>query len=933
MKCTKCGLNNPTTSHFCSKCGTKLIPKVTAKKKATKKKGAKKKSSKKRPYVSQTKTIKATSASTKELTTGSTFAGRYQVIEELGKGGMGNIYKVLDKKINEKIALKLINLETASDPGTLERFSNELKLARKVAHRNICRMYDLSEEHGTHYITMEFVPGEDLKNSIIRMGPLNPGKAISIAKQLCKGLTEAHKSGVIHRDLKPQNIMIDSNGNARIMDFGIARTVKGEGLTADGVVIGTPEYMSPEQVEGKDVDQRTDIYALGTILYEMLTGRVPFKGKSPISIVFKHKTEKPKDPREFNDQIPEKLALLVLKCMEKDKEKRFQSAVELYEELEQIEENLPTTEQFVPKKKTTTTKQITLTFTWRRFLIPAVLLLATLVILLVPLGKKGLDVDPNKFAVAIFENQTGDESLDLYGPVAADWITQSLSQIEEGEAVSVSETIESLRTSGVETGESLKMSHLRDLAAKTKAGTVISGSYTISGGILRFDAGIIDAGQGKSIHQLEPVGGPADLPMEVIETLRQRIMGTLAIYFNQIPSRTRRILEPPLFDAYQEYLSGMEVFDQDFSQALTHLENAVKLDAEFPAPCIRMAIIYSYKKEFPKAESAISLAEQGRERLDMFERHLLDAFKAELQENYAEGLKFFRQAETLAPEDYVLNCLIGFEAIRLNRPQETVDTFAKIMVPEFVNSSEVGAWRFEVLAEAHHMLGEYLKELEEVDTAQGYFPDNVTFRVTRVRALAALGRIQEVLGVIEESMALTQKSDAPGRIMLEAAQELRAHGYLNESTEIANRAVAWYQGRMQEGTPTEDQRSNLARAFYVAEKWENARTLFKELSEEFPDNIQYKGFLGRLAAREGNAKDAIKISDGLAGLDQPYLYGVHTYSRACIATLLGEDVKAVELLREAFTQGRPFGAYLHRDMDLESLRKYPPFQELLWPSR
>ena len=211
------------------------------------------------------------------------------MIEELGKGGMGSIYKVLDKKVNEKIALKLINMETASDPSTIDRFSNELKLARKVSHRNICRMYDLSEEQGTHYITMEFVPGEDLKNSIIRMGPLNSGKAISIAKQLCKGLTEAHKSGVIHRDLKPQNIMIDSNGNARIMDFGIARTVKGEGITADGMVIGTPEYMSPEQVEGKEVDQRTDVYALGTILFEMLTGRVPLNGKSPISIIYNHK--------------------------------------------------------------------------------------------------------------------------------------------------------------------------------------------------------------------------------------------------------------------------------------------------------------------------------------------------------------------------------------------------------------------------------------------------------------------------------------------------------------------------------------------------------------------------------------------------------------------------------------------------------------------
>ncbi len=926
MKCPKCGFKNSPKSLFCSKCGTQLSSKKTPKK-------APKKTPKKKPYVSQTKTVKATQAGSKELETGSTFAGRYQVIEELGKGGMGSIYKVLDKKINEKIALKLINMETPSDEKSVERFSNELKLARKVSHRNICRMYDLGEEQGTHYITMEFVPGEDLKNSITRMGPLNPGRAVSIAKQLCKGLAEAHKTGVIHRDLKPQNVMIDSQGNARIMDFGIARTMKGEGLTADGMIIGTPEYMAPEQVEGKEVDQRTDIYSLGAILYEMLTGRVPFKGKSPISVAFMHKTEKPKDPRVYNDQITEELSRLVLKCMEKDKARRYQNVGELNAALESIEGELPTSELVLPKKKPTTTKQITLTFTWWRFLVPLLLLLALLVILFMPFGNKGLDVDPGRFIVAIFENQTGDGSFDSYGRVAADWITQSLSQIDEGEAVPVSEVLESLRTMGVETGGIQKMAQLRDLAKHTEAGTVISGSYILTEGILRFEANIIDANRGKSIHTLEPVSGPGESPMEVIETLRQRIMGTLSIYFSQIPSRTRRFLEPPLFEAYQEYLTGMDAFDHDYSQALTHFEKAVELDPEFPAPCIRMSIIYNYQEQFAKAESMVNLANERRERLNLFERFLLDAFVAGLQGNYEEGLNFFRQAETLAPEDYVLNYLIGLETLRLNRTQETVDTFMKIEIPEFVNSTEIGAWRFRVIAEAYHMLGKYLKELEEVSKGQENFPDNIDLQLGRVRALAALGRIQEVLGVIDKSLALKQPSETPGIIMLVAAQELRTHGYLNESKEIANRAVSWYQSQIPAEAPDEKHNSSLASAFYVAEQWENAQKLFKELSEGYPDHLQYKGFLGRLAARLGNKKEALQLSEEIASIDQAYLFGIHTYSRACIASLLGEQEQAVELLQQAFAQGRPFGVYLHRDMDLEPLRDYPPFQELLWPNR
>jgi serine/threonine protein kinase/tetratricopeptide (TPR) repeat protein len=926
MKCPKCDLKNPEKSHFCSKCGTKLSLKQPPKK------ASRKKTSKKKNYVSKTKTIRAKTTA-EELTTGSTFAGRYQVIEELGKGGMGNIYKVLDTKIKEKIALKLINMETASDEKTIERFSNELKLARKVSHRNICRMYDLGEEQGTHYITMEFVAGEDLKNSITRMGPLTPGRAISLAKQLCKGLAEAHKSGVIHRDLKPQNVMIDSKGNGRILDFGIARTLKGEGLTAEGMIIGTPDYMAPEQVEGKELDQRTDIYSLGAILYEMLTGRVPFMGKSPISIAFKHKTEKPKDPRVYNDQIPEDFSRLVMKCMEKDRAKRFQNVDELYAELESVEENIPTTEQVLPKRKPTTTKQITLTFTWWKFIAPVLLLMVALVILLGPFGRKGLDVDPDRFMVAIFENKTGEESLDSYGRVAADWITQSLSQIEEGEAVPVSDTIESLRTLGVETGGTQKMARLRDLAKKTDSGTIISGSYTLTGGILQFDTYILDANRGKHIHTLESVSGPGESPMEVIETLRQRIMGTLAIYFSQIPSRVRRLLQPPLFEAYQEYLNGMDAFGQDYSQALTHFEHAVEKDPGFPAPCIRMAIIYDHKSEFAQAESMVNLANEKRERLNQFERYMLDAFMARLQGNYAKSLEFFRQAETLAPDDYVLNYLIGFESIRLNRPQDTVDTFKKIDIPEFVNSYEVGVWRFRVLAVAHHILGEYLKEFEEVSQGQNYFPDNISLRVGRVRALAALGRAQEIVETIEKSLTLVQQPEAPGEIMLEAAQELRAHGYLNESKEIANRAVSWYQSRVPEEAAGEKQRSDLAFALYVAEQWENAQKIFKELTEEYPGNMEYKAFMGRLAARMENRKEALKISDELAEIDQPYLFGIHTYSRACIASLLGEQEQAVVLLREAFTQGRPYGVYLHRDIDLEPLREYPPFQELLWPNR
>jgi serine/threonine protein kinase len=231
MKCPKCHFENPSETFFCGKCGTQLMPS--------------------RKIPSRTETLETPM---EELTTGSTFGGRYQVVTELGKGGMGRVYRVIDKKTNEEIALKLIKSEIARDKMTIERFSNELKMARKIAHRNVCKMYYLGEEGGAHYITMEYVPGEDLKSMIRMSGQLSVGTAIKIAKQVCEGLEEAHRLGVIHRDLKPSNIMIDKEGNAKIMDFGIARSLQAKGITGAGVMIGTPEYMSPEQVEGKKVE-------------------------------------------------------------------------------------------------------------------------------------------------------------------------------------------------------------------------------------------------------------------------------------------------------------------------------------------------------------------------------------------------------------------------------------------------------------------------------------------------------------------------------------------------------------------------------------------------------------------------------------------------------------------------------------------------------
>ena len=410
-RCPKCDFDNTPDTKFCKECGTQLPPS-------------------KGHIPEATETLRTP---VKELARGTLFARRFEVIEELGKGGMGKVYRVFDTKVDEEVALKLLKPEIAAERDVIDRFRSELKMSRKISHRNVSRMYDLGDEEGTYYITMEYVPGEDLRSFIYRSKTLSPGTAISIAKQVAEGLEEAHRLGVVHRDLKPSNIMIDKEGNAKIMDFGIARSLSSKSITGAGVMIGTPEYMSPEQVEGKEVDQRSDIYSLGVVLYEMVTGRRPFEGETPLSIAHKQKYEAPEDPRKLNAQIPDGLSRVILRCLEKDKEKRYQNAEELHSEMTRIEEEIPTAERGVHKRKPAKSREIRAKkgkIQWGKIALygGAIILLALIVYAGIHLlTGRGEVID--SIAVLPFENVNADPNTEYLCDGITETIINNLSQL------------------------------------------------------------------------------------------------------------------------------------------------------------------------------------------------------------------------------------------------------------------------------------------------------------------------------------------------------------------------------------------------------------------------------------------------------------------------------------------------------------------------
>jgi serine/threonine protein kinase len=253
---------------------------------------------------------------------------RYEILGEAGRGGMGIVYRARDRETGELVALKVLKPEIAADAAIVERFKNELRLARKITHKNVCRIHEFNRAaDGSAYISMEFVDGDSLRHILKRFGAMGLRTGIRIAQQICAGLREAHAQGVVHRDLKPENVMLDREGNVKVMDFGIARSVEA-GTTTTGMM-GTPAYMAPEQAQGKAVDNRADIYALGLILYELFTGATAFTGETPVAVALKQIHETPPAPREVEPALPAHIEKAILKSLEKNPAKRFQSVGEL----------------------------------------------------------------------------------------------------------------------------------------------------------------------------------------------------------------------------------------------------------------------------------------------------------------------------------------------------------------------------------------------------------------------------------------------------------------------------------------------------------------------------------------------------------------------------------------------------------------------------
>lgn len=596
---------------------------------------------------------------------GTVLAGRYEILQLLGQGGMGAVYKAHDKELERVVAIKLIRPEYSSHPEILRRFKQELILARAVTHRNVVRIFDLGQSGGLKFITMEYVEGRDLKSRLLEKGKFAPGEAVSVMLQVCQALDAAHCEGVIHRDLKPQNIMLDAQSRVYVMDFGIARSTELSGMTQTGMLMGTPEYMSPEQARGQHVDARSDLFALGIIFYELLTGKSPYLADSTMAALWKRTQERARPPVELDATIPKPLSEVVQKCLEIETKDRYQSAREIANDLEAWQSTGKTTggrPLAVPAPAPGYWK-------WIAAAMAALLLAGVVALRFKGPAKQAAPHAPVSVLVADFANHTGD-------PIFDDTLEPMFNVALEGASFVNTFNRGQARKLALQlpkSSEKLDEQPARLVAVSQGVGAVVTGELSRRGAKYSLSATALDAVSGNVIAKSEVTAANKDEVLLTIPKLVapiRKALGDTTPESVQLAATLGTFRTTSLESVHQYGLGQEQQFAGKMLDALQSFSKAAELDPNFARAYAGMAAVAGNLGRRQEAEKYAKLAMEHVDRMTERERYRIRGLYYIRTENWQKCVEEYSELTKLYPADNIgQNNLAGCFSYLHNMPR------------------------------------------------------------------------------------------------------------------------------------------------------------------------------------------------------------------------------------------------------------------------
>lgn len=852
------------------------------------------------------------------------FGPRYQVEALLGEGGMGAVYRAYDRELDRTVALKLIRPELGGDANLSQRFRQELLLASKISHKNILRIHDLGEAGGTRFISMAYVEGEDLHQLLLREGRLPVNRAVSIAKQLCAALEAAHSEGVVHRDLKPQNILLDKNGQVYVSDFGLAKSLESDAtqMTMSGQFLGTPRYMSPEQALASPVDHRSDLYSLGLILYEMVTGDIPFRADTTLQTMYLRVHEKPKDPRQLNPDLPAYLVQIILRCLETDPALRYQSAREILDDLESAHPSRP------PRSRQISVALERPAKVW--YVAAGVIVLAVLIALAVPTVRRLLHrgAASNQTSVGIPPLSQGKYLALLPFRVIGD--KNALGYVSDGLVEATAAKLFQMKDIHLASPSAVQSVNvdqpLDKIARRLGVNLVAQGTVQGTADKMRITISLDNVAEGRRLWTSEFSGVPQDLL-----TLEDKIYAQLVTALELKPSNSEvaALNSHPTenVEAYDLYLKGREDMRQQqdtkkVQAAIDLYQKALAKDSGFALAYAGLAdasrSMYHHTKDSFWADKALRAAQQAEQlNASLPEVHFsLGSVYTETGKT-AEAISELKRAVELAPKSDEGYRRLGEAYAAVGRKPEAIEADKKAI--------ELNPYyweNYDALGEAYYTFGEneqavaaFKKVTElEPDNAAGY--DNLGVVLMRLeRWNDCIPNFQKALQI--QPYYATYSNLGTAYFFLkrydEAVQmfEKAAAMNPNEHVVMGNLADGYrWAGKRQQALATYDKAIALA---------------YKQLAIN-PRDAEAMGYLGQYLAKKGDAQQGVELVQRARAMDPTDVSLI--YFQAVVECIAGQKSEAMKALRQALQQGYP-APEAQSDPELKDLQKLPEFASLM----